>query len=710
MKKSQFAIFTLITCIFSAIIFASCDTNPRPHHDDEPGVVTGVILSLDNLVIAPGEYTTLTATVLPTSAPDQRVKWTSSNHGVATVDYEGKVTGIAAGQAAITVTTMDDNFMAQCAVTVEANYAKVTNLSLSPASLPIVYGKSAILEATVNPADGAVKWTSSDPDIAAVSQNGTVTAKSEGEANITVTAENGGKSAECAVTVTVTVPVDNVTLNLSTLNIAPGDSPTLTAVVSPANATDKRLTWTSSDTAVATVDTNGRVTGKTAGSATITVSSKEDSTKTATCTVTVTSGGTQVTGVILNTNPLTINKGSNGTLTATVSPSGASTNFSWISSNTDVATVTWNGATATVAGVAGGSATITVSTVNGGCTANCVVTVTVNIPVTGVSLDHTKIMVRSSSGSTIISQASKAQLSATVLPTDATNKNVTWKSDNSAVAAVDQNGMVIGKAVGNATITVSSTEDSTKKDTCVVTVYGHFAVTNASEWAGALSSISTAPDGIADSTTVFIIEIRSSFGVPGISGSSIGGNYKEVRLTGSGTVALSSNGSLIRTAANQNFIIDGPTLQGKSGNNAALVYIAGGAMELRSGYISGNNNGGSYGGGVYVAGGNFTMTGGTISGNNASGSSGGGTGGGGVCVNGGNFTMTGGTISGNTAFGAGGGVRILTGNFTMTDGAIYGNEVAAPLKNTSNTAGAAVADDTPGPPGTAINSTIHKYP
>jgi uncharacterized protein YjdB len=712
MKKVQFVIFTLITCIFSAFIFASCDTNPRPNYD-EPGVVTGVILSLDDLVIAPDESTTLTATVLPADAPDKLVKWTSSHPDIAAVDQYGKVTGIKAGQADITVITIDDNCMAQCAVSVvdPGSGTRVTGVTLNSPSTGITYGKSATLTANVAPDEAAnkrVKWTSSDPDIIAVYQDqnsavtATATAKSGGKADITVSTVDGGKTAKCTITVTFPVPVSGVTLNLDNLYIAPGGSATMIAAVSPADATDKQVKWKSSDNAVATVDANGKVTAKSevegTATAVITVTADGNKDATASSNVTVASGGTPVTSVSLDHKTLNLVKNSNntGALVATLVPSsGATTNFKWISSNTDVATVTWNGNTATVTGNEGGRADITVSTENGGKTDTCVVTVTV--PVTGVSLDHTKI--------TIGSNNSTAQLSAAVLPTDATNKNITWSSSDNTVAAVDPNGLVTGKSMGSATVTVTTAEGGYTAE-CDVTVYGYFDVSSASEWAGALSSISSAQDGSSGNPTVFVINITDSFSTA--SGGGINGAYKEVRLTGSGTVSLSSNGSLIRTAANQNFIIDGPTLQGKSGNNAALVNIAGGAMELRSGYISGNNNGGFYGGGVYVSGGNFTMTGGTISGNNASGKDGGGTGGGGVCVNG-NFTMTGGTISGNNAFGAGGGVRILTGNFTMTDGTIYGSEVDPTLKNFSNTAGAAVADDTK-TGGNPKNSTIHKYP
>jgi uncharacterized protein YjdB len=682
MKKIQFAIFI---CIFSAFIFASCDTNPRPNYGDD-GLVTGVILSLDDLIIAPGENTTLTAAVLPADVPekDRRVKWTSSNPNVAAVeaagDDKGKITGIAAGQATITVTTLDDNFMAQCAVTVIASGSgtRVKGVSLPSDPLKIVYGESATLTAAVDPSnatDQRVKWMSSNPDIAAVHQDGTisatVSAKSGGEADITVSTVDGGHTASRTVTVTFPVSVSGVTLNLNKLDIAPGGSATLIAVVSPANATDKQVTWKSSNEAVATVSASGKVsiTGKAAETAKITVTADGNKDATAECAVTVTSGGTPVEGVTLDKSAITLGKNESKTLTATVLPNNATNKaVKWISSNEAVAEVTGTGATVTVTGKAGGSAIITVSTENGGKTDTC--DVTVNVPVSGVSLDHTKIMLRSSSGSSIISNNSKAQLSATVLPSDATNKNVTWSSNNTDIATVSASGMVTGKAAGTADITVT-TADGGKTAKCAVTVYAYFVVTNESEWAGALSNISSAQDGSDGSPNVFVINITDSFSVNGISDSSIGGEHKEVRLTGNKTVSLSSSGSLIRTAAKQTFIIDGPTLQGNSDNDTSLVYIGDdGALELHNGKISGNNAANN-GGAVYIDGGNFTMTGGKISGNTADG----GGSGGGVYVTSGNFTMTGGEISGNNATGSSmsGGVYIESGIFTMTGGNISGN-------------------------------------
>ena len=166
---------------------------------------------------------------------------------------------------------------------------KVEGVSLNVTSVELTEGDQTTLTATINPSNATnknVTWTSSDNNVATVA-NGKVTAVKAGTATITVKTEDGNKTATCTVTVTAqTYPVESVTLDKTSVELTEGDEVTLTATVNPANATNKNVTWTSSDNAVATV-ANGKVTAVKAGTATITVTT-EDGNKTATCTVTVT--------------------------------------------------------------------------------------------------------------------------------------------------------------------------------------------------------------------------------------------------------------------------------------------------------------------------------------------------------------------------------------------------------------------------------------
>lgn len=172
-----------------------------------------------------------------------------------------------------------------------------------------------------------------------------------------------------------TVSVTGVTLNKIVLELYMGGSETLKATITPANATNKYVTWKSSNPAVATVDANGKVTAKSLGTADITVTTK-DGGYTATCRVGVVrrpGGNVSVTGVTLNKTTLTLTKGASETLTATIAPTNATNKkVTWTSSDPAVATVDASGK---VTGVAKGTATITVTTEDGGYTATCAVEV-----------------------------------------------------------------------------------------------------------------------------------------------------------------------------------------------------------------------------------------------------------------------------------------------------------------------------------------------
>lgn len=250
--------------------------------------------------------------------------------------------------------------------------------------------------------------------------------------------------------------VTGVTLDRRNLSLLPGSTATLVATVAPTSATNKSLTWKSSDTSIATVDANGIVTAVKEGTATITVTTVDGS-YTATCTVTISKDNVAVTGVSLNKTSLTLAVNESSTVTATVTPSGATNkNVTWSSDNTKVATVSSKGV---ITGKADGTAVITVTTEDGKYTASVTVTVK-TVAVTGVSLNK---------GTTSIVEGKTETLKATIKPTNASNKTVTWSSSNTAVATVDANGKITAKSVGTTVITVT-TKDGKYTAQCTVTV------------------------------------------------------------------------------------------------------------------------------------------------------------------------------------------------------------------------------------------------
>ena len=176
--------------------------DPAPTPTDVP--VTGVELNVAELELVVGETAVLTATVLPEDATDKTVTWLSSAHEIASVDENGEVEGLAAGKAVISVTTADGGKTAECTVTVIEPVIPVESVSLDVQQLELGIGETYDLKATVlpeNATDKTVTWSSSAPEIASVDENGTIEALAKGDAVITVTTTDGGKTAECAVTV-----------------------------------------------------------------------------------------------------------------------------------------------------------------------------------------------------------------------------------------------------------------------------------------------------------------------------------------------------------------------------------------------------------------------------------------------------------------------------------------------------------------------------
>ena len=252
--------------------------------------VTGVSLNTSTLNLIEGGTDTLTATVEPNNATNRNVMWSSDNPSVATVN-NGVVSAVSEGTATITVTAQGDSTKsASCTVTVTAAAVPVTGVTLNKTSTSLYVGDTETLTPTITPDNATnknVTWSSDNEGVATVDATGKVTAVSAGTATITVTTEDGTKTASC--TVTVTVPVTGVTLSQTQASLYYNRTPntlTLTATVAPDNATNKDVTWTSSDSTVATVDQNGLVTALARGTAVITATTA-DGGKTASCTVTV---------------------------------------------------------------------------------------------------------------------------------------------------------------------------------------------------------------------------------------------------------------------------------------------------------------------------------------------------------------------------------------------------------------------------------------
>lgn len=416
-----------------------------------------------SVVLTPSDYTftsigqslQLNVAIMPADASNKNVFWSSSNEHVCTVE-DGKLTSKGKGTAIITVTTEDGGHTAICNIIVKQG---VTGISINQEILNLhSIGESVQLTATVLPEDAENKkviWSSLDEKVCKV-VDGFVLAVGEGTTVITATTEDGGFTAKCVVTVNVQKPVTSVTLNYENYILRSiGESVQLKATVLPENANNKKVTWKSSDEKVCTV-VEGKVTATGEGKATITATT-EDGGFTATCAISVEINH-PVTSISLNRESYTMHAtGETIQLKATILPSNATNKkVTWTSSNTNVCTV----ANGLVTATGEGKATITATTEDGGFTATCVISVEINHPVTDISLNYDNYVL-SGIGESV-------QLKANILPENATNKDVTWKSYNENVCIVNK-GLVIGIGYGTAVVSVT-TVDGNHMATCTITV------------------------------------------------------------------------------------------------------------------------------------------------------------------------------------------------------------------------------------------------
>jgi len=347
-----------------AVLFGSCQDPLFP-----PGAVTGVTVTPAELELAVGQTSQLSARIAPSDATNKVVSWESSSE-CATVSESGLVTAVSPGEATVTATTMDGSFTSSCVVTVREPTIAVTGIVLDAETLSLVVGASAYLSATVSPdnaSDKSVSWSVSG-SAASVSEDGEVTALAVGTARVTASAGNGAFTASCDVTVTP-IRVTGIEVNKTALSLPLNRSERLLATLSPANATDQGIIWTSSSSN-ASVSSDGTVTALALGTATITAESADGGFRSS-CAVTVIP--VPVSGVSLNKASLSLQAGHSEVLLAEVHPDDAANKaVTWSSSNIAIAQV-YDGQ---VFALEAGSATITVTADDGGYTAQCVVTVT----------------------------------------------------------------------------------------------------------------------------------------------------------------------------------------------------------------------------------------------------------------------------------------------------------------------------------------------
>ena len=338
-----------------------------------PKRVKSITINEGQVSIERTKTTQLTVTILPEDAGDKSVTWSSDNDEIATVDDKGLVTAVATGTTTITATTNDGSGLtAECQVTVTP--LKATGIKLDKTEVSLERDATVQLAATVTPDnadDRTVIWSSNDNGIARVDDSGRVTAISVGTTTITAkTYDGSGLTASCTVTVTPKL-VQSITMDDEALTLERGDDTRLTVTVTPQDADDTSVTWSSNNPGIASVEGNGRVTAIEVGTAVITATTNDGSGLSARCTVTVTPK--EVNDISLNKETLEMEIGDIERLTAIVSPDDADDKtVTWQSTDAKVASVNSDGV---VTARNAGEATI-IATTSNGLTAECQVEVT----------------------------------------------------------------------------------------------------------------------------------------------------------------------------------------------------------------------------------------------------------------------------------------------------------------------------------------------
>ena len=432
--KSFHSVFLALLAVFT-LLPTGCETPDSPQEPSGPVAVESVTVSPQNLELKVGETATLTARIQPSNAQGT-LSWTSSNTAVASV-ANGTVTAVAAGSATITASAGGKS--ASCQVTVKATQTvvEVESVTLDRHEMTLTEGETNRLVATVSPSnatDKTISWATSNPAIVSVDKEGNVKGVAVGTA--TVAASHGNLSDACKITVTASaVPVTSISLDKTTLALAEQDTYQLTATVKPDNATDKNVTWSTANAAIATVSDNGLVTAVAEGTTTITAKAGD---KTATCTVTVSKKVIPVTSFTFGDDWFYVEKDHTLQLPFQSSPTDANETLTWTSSAPSYVSVDQNGL---VSGLKIGTVTITVkgSLVNATCKVTCHY-----IP-TGITLNATNLTME-------VEDTFQMQGTVNKRPEDTNDYGISWSSADPSIAKISSSGLVTAVSPGTTTL------------------------------------------------------------------------------------------------------------------------------------------------------------------------------------------------------------------------------------------------------------------
>ena len=402
----------------------------------------------------------MAAKVQPIDTAFQDVTWKSSNTKVATVDSSGNVTAVGNGTCKITATTTDGyNKSGSSDVTVDI---KAESINLDKTSLDITnLGVKEKIKADVSPSfstiNRPVKWSSSDTNVATVDSSGNVTSVGGGICKITATTADGTNlSASCDVS--VGIKVQSINFNISRYTISDtAQSPLFKPIISPSNATKKGVTWSSSNTKIATVNANGAVSPVGNGTCKITATTTDGTNLSASMDIIVDIKAKSIS--FSSTSYKITDKAQTPSFTPKILPENtANKNVTWKSSDSSIATV--SSTTGVINAVSNGTCKI-IATTKDGTNLSASMDIIVDIKAKSVALDKTSLK--------IASKNSTNKLVATVTPSQA-NQKVAWSSSNGKIVKVDNDGNVTPVGNGKCKIIATTTDGTNRTASCDVTV------------------------------------------------------------------------------------------------------------------------------------------------------------------------------------------------------------------------------------------------
>ena len=388
--------------------------------------------------------------ILPDDAIDKAVRFYYDNNYIE-VDDSGNVKALKTGSTILTITTSNGK-MDTMVINIKGDEEYLVKyIEISKNTLNINVEDTSKLEATLGNGteNDELVWTSSNDKIVSVDQEGNIKGINSGSAIIYVYLKsNSSVRGNCYVSVkTKDIKVSKVKLNTNKVQLTVGDSKILIPTIEPANATDKKLKWVSSNEKVVKVDSKGSVKAIGAGSAVVKVMANGNESIFASCEVIVKAKSIVVNKITLDKSSLKLTVGDSNKLSTVITPSNATDkSVKWSSSNSKVVTVDGKG---NLKAVGVGSANVKVV-----LNSNTKITASCSVVVKAKDIQVNKMTINKSSVKLLVGKRDK--LVATVYPSNATNKNVLWKSSNTKVVLVNQLGEIKGVGAGSAKVVAVS--------------------------------------------------------------------------------------------------------------------------------------------------------------------------------------------------------------------------------------------------------------